>query len=158
MCDVIVVWPPFTWVVLQYSPMMTRANGSDNPDASDPIKDRAWYMWARTWKNWKKENNFNFFEKKLSSNLIEINNVGRKWKEISPESHFRGFQEYKSIIFFLSWVECNARTKVKVALPLPIYPSVYFSVVRFQSTVKTAQCDHGYYTQPLTMIILKKVL
>jgi len=29
--------------------MMTRANGSDNPDASDPIRERAWYMCARSW-------------------------------------------------------------------------------------------------------------
>ena len=42
-----------TWVILHHSPMMTRANGSLNPDASEPIRDRAWYMCALTWKNWK---------------------------------------------------------------------------------------------------------
>ena len=31
----------FTCVILQYSPTITRANGSDNPEASDPIKDLA---------------------------------------------------------------------------------------------------------------------
>ena len=40
-----------TWVVLQYSPIMTLANGSLKPDASEPINERAWYIWARTWKN-----------------------------------------------------------------------------------------------------------
>lgn len=40
-----------TWVVLQYSPMIILANGSDRPDASEPMRDRAWYMCARTWKN-----------------------------------------------------------------------------------------------------------
>ena len=33
-----------TWVVLQYSPTMTLAKGSDSPEASEPIKDLAWYM------------------------------------------------------------------------------------------------------------------
>ena len=27
----------------------TRANGSDNPDASEPIRLRAWYMWHLSW-------------------------------------------------------------------------------------------------------------
>ena len=42
-----------TWVILHHSPIITRANGSLNPDASEPIRDRAWYMCALTWKNWK---------------------------------------------------------------------------------------------------------
>ena len=36
-----VKWSMRTWVVLQYSPQMTRAKGSDNPEASDPISERA---------------------------------------------------------------------------------------------------------------------
>lgn len=39
-----------TWVIRQYSPTITLANGSERPEASEPIKDLAWYMWARTWK------------------------------------------------------------------------------------------------------------
>ena len=38
-----------TCVVLQCSPKMTLAKGSDSPDASEPISDRAWYMCARSW-------------------------------------------------------------------------------------------------------------
>lgn len=34
----------FTCVVWQYSPTITLANGSDSPDASDPIRDLAWYI------------------------------------------------------------------------------------------------------------------
>ena len=37
-----------TWVILHHSPIITRANGSLNPDASEPIRDRAWYMCALT--------------------------------------------------------------------------------------------------------------
>ena len=53
----------FTWVVLQYSPMITLAKGSLRPDASEPIKDLAWYMWALTWKNWKSKLEHEWFAK-----------------------------------------------------------------------------------------------
>ena len=53
LCMKIILIVSFTWVVLQYSPMITLAKGSLRPDASEPIKDLAWYMWALTWKNWK---------------------------------------------------------------------------------------------------------
>ena len=39
MKDMLAVY--LTCVDLQYSPTMTRANGSESPDASDPIKDLA---------------------------------------------------------------------------------------------------------------------
>ena len=45
----------FTWVTLQYSPQMTLANGSDSPEASDPMRERAWYMCALSWKNCQRE-------------------------------------------------------------------------------------------------------
>ena len=35
---------------MQYSPQTTLANGSERPDASEPIKDLAWYMCALSWK------------------------------------------------------------------------------------------------------------
>ena len=34
----------FTCVVLQYSPQTTLANGSESPEASEPMRERAWYM------------------------------------------------------------------------------------------------------------------
>lgn len=39
-----------TCVTLQCSPIMTLANGSDNPEESDAMSERAWYMCARSWK------------------------------------------------------------------------------------------------------------
>ena len=39
-----------TWVQTDWSPNAILANGSESPDASEPIKLLAWYIWARNWK------------------------------------------------------------------------------------------------------------
>ena len=81
-----------TCVHILWSVNTTRANGSDRPESSEPIKPRAWYMWARSWKLCRSESKIFAQEQKYFKfiYLFHLCNVNVNWyflMEPSRKSH-----------------------------------------------------------------------
>ena len=139
--------------------MITRANGSLSPDASEPIKDRAWYMCARTWKNC---NQTSICECQISENLIMqyvfLSIVDRDWRrQTGPLSVQKFIGDLKS------WWQARGvallvfdRTQPEINLQLCLNHPTARTRASFSGKLKVNKRQGSYFKSKIFMPKIKE--